>query len=99
MAAPTEILAEDIRDLRESLRKIHTDMVEIRDGQTALRTDMKWMKGAGRLIIGLLIAAIGCAAGIIWTASAVYHRVEQHATRLDRVEQQLTHIIDRIDRR
>ena len=83
--APTELLAEDIRDLRESNRLIVTEIKDLTTSVNGLRTEfagfkasteeqIKTIVGIGRWVtagfIGGVITVGISAAGVIWAASA-----------------------------
>ncbi len=98
MPVPTEVLNEDIKDVRDSCRKLASEMAEV-------RTDLRWIKAAGGAIIGILLSG---AAGAIWNASALKSDVQHQGIQIEELRaemkqagaetrQQFNQMIQRLD--
>jgi len=102
--APTELLAEDIHDLRASNRDISAEIKGLQNGQASIQTELatiktelkfiKWIGGfASTFLAGLILSAIALA----WNASALNSEVKQQGSHLEKIEQQLSQVIQHID--
>jgi hypothetical protein len=110
-AAPTELLAEDIRDLRESNRQIALDIKGILPEIAAVKTELRLFRWIGGFFAGILVMLVGAAITVSWHASALTFEVKQLAGkvdqlggevkqlggRMDKVEQQLGQLVQRGD--
>ena len=111
MSAPTDLLAEDVRDLRESNHAVASEIKALQNGQATIhtelatiKTELKFIKWLGGFSAALLMGVIGGAGSVIWSASALSSEVRQQGSRLekvegrlDRIDQQLGQIIQRLD--
>jgi hypothetical protein len=101
MATPTDILAEDITTVRADIKALDVSVNALRTdfaafkSSTETRLDMvlgigKW--AAASVTAGFaagLIAFIGGAVGVSWSASALNSNVEHQGARLDKIESRL----------
>ena len=108
MPVPTELLADEIKDLTVSMGALRTEFAGFRG---VVETKLSLIEAIGRWIVrfsaGVLVAIVVGAASIAWRASSLESevrqqgvrlgRVEQQLGRLDKIEQQLGQIIQRLD--
>ncbi len=105
--APTELLAEDVRDLRESNRQIAVEIKGILTGLATVQTELRFIRWIGAFFAGILVMLVGGAITLSWNASALnsevkqqggrLEKIEQQFGRLDKIEQQLGQVVLKVD--
>jgi len=96
--APTELLAEDVRDLRESNRLIAVEIKGILTGQATMQTELRIIQRIGAFFAGILVVLVGVAITLSWGASALNSKVEQQGGRLEKIEGRLEKIEQQLGR-
>jgi archaellum component FlaC len=107
--APTELLAEDVGELRASNRQIAVEVKDLATSVNGLRTEfagfkasvdtqLAFIKWVGTVFTAVLIAVLTGTGGLIWSASALNSRVEQQGGRLEKVEGRMEKVEGRLDK-
>jgi hypothetical protein len=92
-AAPTELLADVVRDLRESNRQIALDIKGIQTVLVAVQTELRFIRWIGVFFAGILVTLVGGAIWLSWNASALNAEVKQQGGRLEAGEGRLEDLV------
>jgi hypothetical protein len=105
---PTELLAADVGELRESDRHLAAEVTSLTTGVNGLRADFAALKAVSekefshanafeKRITSVLIAVVLSAGGVIWGAAVLSNEVKHLGIRVDKIESKLDLIIQRLD--
>jgi hypothetical protein len=85
-AAPTEILADDVKDLRASNREIAGELKGVLTGQARMETELKFIRWIGGFMASTMFVLVGSAITISWNASSLVSEIRSQGSRLDKIE-------------
>ncbi len=97
MPVPTEMLQEEIRTIYTKLDAIALALTDILKQLSVAQTELRFVKWIGAFAATFLAGLFVSIIALTGNASALNSEVKQQGTRLERIEQQLGRVIERID--
>jgi hypothetical protein len=86
MPVQTDHLADDIKELTLSVNGLKTAFASFRG---SVETQFALLKWIGVFFASVLVAVVGGAVAVSWTASSVVSEIKQQGVRLEKIERQL----------
>ena len=95
MPVPTDQLAEDLKSLTETVIGLKVGSAKFHASVEVRLAVIPWV---GIFFASLLIPLVGAALTIAWNASSIVSEVRQQGGRLEKIEQQLIQVVQRMDK-